>query len=186
MSVKHQLFLDIPTTTNTNYLRIVDTSLYSLFIPATCPKLEIWTPGANTAKSFDVNVNFTMMLTTCQLGLQKNNCDVLQDLPDGNYVVRYSLSPNDKVFVEYNHYRVTNLYNKYAKQMCEFDICAAEPEADKKKLISDLAEVKSYMDAAKIKAEYCNDVKAAQELYDFANKKLTKVGSSDGCCTSCS
>jgi hypothetical protein len=186
MSVKHQLFLDIPTTVNTQYLRIVDTSIYNDSIPVVCAKLEIWTPGASVSKVFDVDVDFVMKLTTCQLGLQKSNCDVLQDLPDGNYTVRYSISPNDKVFVEYNHYRVANLYSKYAKQMCEFDICAAEPEADKKKLISDLAEVKSYMDAAKIKAEYCNDLKAAQELYDFANKKLTKVGSSNGCCSSCS
>lgn len=186
MSAKHQLSLSIPVTTNKTYLRIIDTSLYSLFAPATCPKLEVTTPGANTSKVFNVDVNFTMMLTTCQLGLQSKDCDNPQDLPDGNYLIRYSVSPNDKVFVEYNHFRVTNLYEKYAKQMCEFDICAAEPEADKKKLIADLVEIKGYMDAAQIKAEYCNDLKSAQELYDFANKKLTKIGSTNGCCTSCS
>lgn len=186
MAAKHQLYLDIPTTTLSTYLRIVDFSVYSLYVPESCAKLEITTPGANSAKVFDVTPGFVKMFTTCQLGLQKTGCDDPQDLPDGNYLIRYSISPNDKVFVEYNHYRTTKLYNDYSKQLCEFDICASEPDAEKKKLIADLGDVRTYMEAAKIKAEYCNDLKAAQELYDFAQKKLKKVGASEGCCTSCS
>lgn len=183
MSYKHQLFLDIPDTANPKILRVIDSSIYSDVVPYSCGVLQVVTPGASSAIEFSVNQNFSLILKTFDLGLQKPGGDA-QDLPDGNYRLRYSISPNDKVFVEYNYFRVTRLYEKYAKQLCEFDICASEPNADKKKLLSELQSIKQYMEAAKIKAEYCNDLKAAQELYDYAQKRLDKVGN-NLCCTSC-
>lgn len=183
MSFKHQLFLDIPVTANAKVLRILDESIYGEHVPYTCATVQVLTPGAASPKTFSVDKAFNLLLKAGDLGLQKSGGDP-QDLPDGNYKITYSVSPNDKVYVEYNHFRITRLYDKYAQQICEFDICANTSNSDQKKLIEELQSIKQYMEAAKIKAEYCNDLKAAQELYDYAQKKLAKVDNNN-CCTSC-
>ena len=42
-----------------------------------------------------VDKNFDMCLTACTLALQTTNCGVTQEkIPDGIYIIKYSVSPN--------------------------------------------------------------------------------------------
>jgi hypothetical protein len=64
-----------------------------------------------------------MCLTACTLALQKIDCGTKQqEIPDGIYIIRYSVSPNLKVYVEYNHLRVTRLMTNYYKVLCELNV----------------------------------------------------------------
>jgi hypothetical protein len=119
MSSKHQLSLEVPDTNNCSVFRVFDTSIYSDLIEVTCGTLQITSPGFNQPVSIDVLPGFNLILNACTLGLQSTGCGITSNrLPDGIYVVRYSVSPNDKVYVEYNYLRVCQTLNKYYNQLC--------------------------------------------------------------------
>jgi hypothetical protein len=191
MAKKHQLSLDIPNTNNCRIFRVQDTSIYAEHVPVTCPRLEIIPPGFNQAAVINIQitptneVSFNYILNACTLGLQATGCgDTSEILPDGVYFIRYSVSPNDKVFVEYNHLRTCQILNTYFHELCELELAACEPEADVKAQLEDLRLIKSFIDAAKAKVEICHDVDKGIELLAYANKLLEKY-LKDGCCSTC-
>ena len=112
----NSLSLNIPDVMTDCVLRIEDTSAYNSLMPYICPTLQILVPGYKNCVSFNDEVtssplvaqNFIFNLSACNLGVQQANCGNDYDvIPDGIYVIKYSLSPNDKSYVEYNHLRVT-------------------------------------------------------------------------------
>jgi hypothetical protein len=114
MANKHILSLDIPDTLNLSVLRVVDTSTYSTELAVACPTLQVLVPGFTDPVSVTMVQGGETLITACTLGIQTTNCDTtLTSLPDGIYVIRYSVAPNDKVFVEYNYLRITAAVNKY-------------------------------------------------------------------------
>jgi hypothetical protein len=93
---------------------------------------------------------FNLILNACTLGLQSSGCGTTSErLPDGIYVIRYSVSPNDRVYVEYHYLRVCQTLNKYFHELCELELSACEPEADVKEDLAELRLIKSFIDAAK-------------------------------------
>jgi hypothetical protein len=192
MAYKHQLSLEIPDTNNCTIFRVQDTSVYSENVPITCPTLEIVPPGFNQGVVIDIQVaptttsSFSYIFNSCILGLQTTGCgDTLQYLPDGVYYIRYSVSPNDKVFVEYKYLRVCQILNKYFNELCKLEMAACEPHADVKEQLKELRLIKSFIDAAKAKVEYCHDIDKGNELLMYADKRLNKYMTNDGCCTNC-
>lgn len=192
MAFKHQLSLDIPDTNNCQIFRVKDTSIYADLLSVTCPRLEITPPGFNEPSVIDIqitpttDISFDFILNGCTLGLQSSGCgeeSVL--LPDGVYFVKYSVSPNDKVFVEYKHLRVCQILNKYFNELCKLELAACEPDVTVKEQLKELRLIKSFIDAAKAKVEYCHDVDKGNELLVYANKRLEKYMSNDGCCPTC-
>lgn len=192
MAYKHQLSLEVPDTNNCSVFRIVDTSIYDEHVPITCGKLEITSPGFNEPVVIDVTlatdpvtnapVNFSYILNGCTLGIQTNGCgEVSERLPDGIYTIRYSVSPNDKVYVEYHYLRVCMTLNKYFYELGNLEMAACEPQADVKDQLNELRLIKSFIDAAKAKVEQCDDLQAGIELLFYAQKRLQKY--SDGTCT---
>ena len=175
---QHILSVEAPDTMNSCVLKLVDTSVYSPYVPYECPILEITVPGFNYSVQFGENVvqqNFILNLTACDLEIQTLDCGTsFGDLPDGIYVIKYSVAPNDKVYVEYNHLRITKALTCYNEAMCELDIGACDPDAELTKKLKSLREIKSYLDAAKAKAETCHEPMQAMDLYNYAMKRLGK------------
>lgn len=182
MSIKHQLSLDIPYTANPRIFRIIDTSIYDATMDVDCQQLEVTPPGFNQPVSVPVTTtHFSLVLTACNLGLQSQNCtDNAYILPDGIYVVKYSVSPNDKVYVEYHHLRVTQFIGRYNQLLCDLEIHACEPSADVKAQLDELRLIKSFIEAAKVKVEDCHDDAEGMNLLLYAQQRLMKL-SDDNC-----
>lgn len=172
----HKLSLELPTVLNTCIIKIFDTSVYSEVLPITCPTLHIAPPGFNHSIELDFEPGESKVVTACDLTLQTNNCEEeLLDIPDGIYIIKYSVSPNDQVYVEYNHLRITKALNRYSKILCELDLAACEPTKQVKDKLAKLHDIKSYLDAAKAKVEYCHEPNKGLELYNYALKLLNKL-----------
>lgn len=173
MALKHQLSLETPDTNNCKVLRIFDTSTYADGLDKECGTLQITSPGFNLPVNIEVLPFFNIVLNGCSLGLQKSGCgDNLMCIPDGIYVIRYSVAPNNQVFTEYNHLRVTQTLNKYFNELCKLEINSAEPDQDVRDKFKELQVIKSYIDAAKVKVEYCHSPEEGMELLIYAQKKL--------------
>jgi hypothetical protein len=176
MASKHQLSLEVPDTNNTSVLRVFDTSLYSNDLPVDCGVLQITAPGYNLPVAIDVLPNFNLVLNGCTLGIQTQDCgSVSATIPDGLYRIRYSVSPNSNVYVEYDHLRVTQTNNLYFKELCKLELAACEPDADVKASLEELSLIKSFIDGAKVKVEYCHDSEAGMGMLLYAQKRLLKI-----------
>ena len=184
MPNKHQLSLEVPDTNNCSVFRVFDTSIYSSLLDVTCATLQITSPGFNEPVSIEVLPNFNLVLNGCTLGIQTQGCGSVSELmPDGIYNIRYSVSPNDKVFVEYHYLRTCMTNNKYFNELCKLELAACEPDAEVKAQLNELRIIKSFIDAAKAKVEQCDDLQAGIELLFYAQKRLQKYSS--GACTNC-
>jgi hypothetical protein len=140
-----------------------------------CARLEITVPGFVSAAVVEVVHGFNRFLTSCDLGLQSVGCDdETLVLPDGIYVIRYSVSPNDAVFVEYNHLRMTQAWNKYFKQLCALNLGHCEPDAEVKETLRRFQLVRSFLEAAKAKVEFCHEPKKGMELFGYAGRMMEK------------
>jgi hypothetical protein len=175
----HQLFLDIPYTANPRLIRIMDSSIYTDKLPVNCETLQITVPGFNVPKTITVDSAFNSVFNACDLGLQTQYCgNVSNIIPDGIYIIRYSVSPNDEVYVEYNHLRVTQFLNDYYQKLADVELSACEPSTDVKAELTELRLIKSFIDAAKAKVEYEHDNQEAMNILEYAQKRLQKLDSS--------
>lgn len=173
--MNHKLSLEVPDTLNKCVLRVVDMSVYNTDISTKCGQLEITAPGFTMSQFIDnIYPNFSVNLTACDLKIQKVNCGTdFNCLPDGLYVIKWSVSPNTIVYVEYNHLRITNALNKIQQIYCEIDLCISTPQSKSK--LNKLTEVEQYLKAAKAKVEYCREAKKGMDLYKEAMKMLDKI-----------
>lgn len=180
---QHQLALEIPDTLNTCLLRIVDMSTYNQNVPVECPKLQITAPGFTTAAEItDMGTEFAVNLTACDLGLQLTNCaSTSNSLPDGVYVVRYSIAPNEIVYVEYNHLRTTQALNKINSLLCCLDVPNCEPQEPLKKKLQEIQLLSTMLKAAKAKVEYCHNPSQGMAIYTYVVGRLTKLSCGCGC-----
>jgi hypothetical protein len=165
-------------------MKIFDTSVYltSPFIPVTCPTLNITVPGYGYSiqiegtKMTDFVNNGHTTITACDLNLQTSDCGTsFVDIPDGIYIIKYSVSPNESVYVEYNHLRITQAMNKYYKILCDVDANGCEPTEKVKQKLQDLRMIKMYLEAAKSKVEFCHEPQKGMSLYNYAVKLLDKM-----------
>lgn len=176
---KHVLSLEVPDISNDCILRIVDTSLYSELITVNCPTLQIIPPGFDHDVTIDAGTlvgGFTTNITACDLGLQTDSCDAEQwPLPDGIYQIRYSVAPNEYVYVQYNHLRITQAINRYKQLLCNLDLGACEPKTQTQRKLRKLLDVKGYLEAAKAKVEFCEDIDAGMVLYNYALSLMAEM-----------
>lgn len=177
----HILSLEVPTVMNPCILKIFDTSVYSDLIPVTCPTLNITVPGFGYSVQLETTENFVDTITACDLGLQTTDCGTVNvDIPDGVYVIKYSVSPNETVYVEYNHMRITQALNKYYNVLCDVDAAACDPPFKIKQRLEELRLIFMYLQAAKGKVEFCHEPQKGMSLYNYAMKLLNKMT-----CTNC-
>lgn len=178
----HIISLNIPDVMNNCILRIEDTSVYTSTIPVSCPTLQVLVPGFIVATTFNltsipvVNRDFIVNLTACNLNLQTTNCGTNPSpLPDGIYVIKYSVSPNDYVYAEYNHLRMTLALEKFKKLLCDLNLRGCEPTVIQSQRLNKLLQIKMYLEAAKAKVEICHEADEGIELYNFAVKQMDKM-----------
>jgi hypothetical protein len=187
MAKQHILSLEIPTVSNCELLCIKDTSQYSDDLAVNCEELLITLPGYSVPVLIKVNKNFDMCLTACTLALQTKKCETVQDrIPDGIYIIRYSVSPNSKVYVEYNHLRVTRLLNTYYEVLCDLDVNSCQPNSEKQSLLSEMSYIRTMIDAAVSNVEYCQSAAQGMQLYNYAKTRLNKIACPSGNCGSSS
>lgn len=181
MAYKHQLSLEVPDTNNCSVFRVIDTSIYDEHVEVTCNKLEITSPGFNEPVVIDVVQGFNLVLNGCTLGIQSVGCGQISErLPDGIYTIKYSVSPNDKVYVQYHYLRTCQTNNKYFNELCKLELAACEPQAEVKEQLNELRLIKSFIDAAKAKVEQCDDLQEGMELLVYAQNRLQKYAN-NGC-----
>lgn len=176
---RHVLSLEAPDTLNKCILRISDTSIYNVDAGVRCPLLQITLPGFVRPVNFEestISPGFNLNLTACDLGVQVANCGTeYADLMDGIYILKYSVSPNEHVYVEYNHLRITNALLKIQEILCELDIADCEPSKIVKDKLNQVTFIKRTLDAAKAKVEFCHEPAKGMQLYNYAIKLLDKM-----------
>lgn len=187
---QHVLSLEAPDTMNKCILRVVDTSIYNPLSPPVCPRLQITLPGFNVPVSFDdtqIAPGFMLNLTACDLALQTKGCGTTyDDLPDGIYIIKYSVSPNEYVFVEYNHLRITKALWMIQCILCYLDLGTCDPPIQIKEKLNQLTLIRRYLDAAKAQVEFCHHPDKGMELYRYATKLLDKLACGTNCGSICS
>lgn len=174
---KHVLSLEAPDTLNKCILLVTDTSVYNDQAAVTCPRLQVTVPGFTTAVDIpNPTPGFAYKLTACDLELQSENCGTtFANLTDGIYILKYSVSPNDQVYVEYNHLRITDALNRIQLIYCDLDIPNCAPPEKVKKRMDEVKEIREYLYAAKAKVETCLEPKAGMDIYRYAIKLLDKI-----------
>jgi hypothetical protein len=185
MAIRHNLALDIPETANPNALIIRDASIYGAGLPVECIRLDITLPGFTVPLYIteDLTPGFQENFGAKELGLQDQDETTLLRLPDGVYKIRFSVAPNDKVYVEYYHLRTTHILNKYYKLLCKINLEACEPEPSQREKLQKLREIKMYIEAAKAKTEHCHSPEKGIQLLTYADSLLSKF--EKGCCKNC-
>ena len=181
--MKHALSLHIPNTMNDWSLTIQDTSVYTDLIPISCPTLQILVPGFVNAVTVNdesmpvpLEPRFTRTFTACDLDLQTQSCGTRFDcLPDGIYVIKYSVSPNDIVYVEYNHLRIVKALKMWNEKLCELELAPCDPPSEKLAKLEHLMKIKAYLEAAVNKVEFCHKPKEGMDLYNYALQLLKKL-----------
>jgi hypothetical protein len=173
----HKLSLEVPDVLNSCIIKLFDTSVYATGMPVVCPTLDITVPGFNYASELSVTSGFNLTLTACDLGLQISGCDTSEyaDLPDGIYIIKYSVSPNEYVYVEYNHLRITQALNKYYNILCQLDVADCEPPSYIEAKLKQLRKIKMYLETAVAKVEYCHEPDKGMRIYKYAVKLLNKM-----------
>jgi hypothetical protein len=178
----HQLSVSVLNLANTCVLYLVDTSIYAENIPVDCPTLQIQAPGFTDIVTIEVQPGFNNYWTACDLELQLTNCENLaSDLPDGIYVIRYSVSPNETMYVEYNHLRIAKLLKMIHNLLCCLDVPDCEPQGEIAKKIKEISELRVMLMAAVANAEYCHKPTKAMAIYNYVMKEVKKLSCSCGC-----
>lgn len=184
MAIKHRLNIDVLDTACDTVLKISDVSSYGQGLPVECTRLDITLPGFYQPIYLEnLLPGFIENITMITLGYQEANAEYLNSFPDGIYTIRYSVSPNDKVFVIKCHLRTTCITNEYYRELCKLQLAECEPTSEIQQKLKDLRYIKMLIDAAKAKAEYCKSTNQAIDMLGYAQRMLSKYQS--GSCITC-
>ncbi len=185
---RHILQLSFPDCSNEGVFVIDDISIYdglatgisgttSTGIPVTCANLQITSPGQSTPTSLSVIPQHRLILNACVLGLIastacSSNCP---DLPDGLYNIRYSVAPNDLVYVEYKILRTVRAVNRRNLMLCKVGLTPCLPDADVQSELRDLDIILDYLTSAKVTVENEHQYADGITQYKFAVEMMDKM-----------
>jgi len=179
MAIRHSLSIEIPQVVNPYVLSIWDNSVYSINLPVTCARLDVLLPGFTQPVYVSTTSGFRVNLDAHNLGLVLPDSDDKIMLPDGVYNVAYSVSPNDIMKVEYYHMRTTRIMHDYyillGKQV--FNEC----DDTKNEKLSELHQIRMFIETAKAKAEVLHAPGEAVEMLAYAQRLLSKFRNSSCC-----
>jgi hypothetical protein len=179
-----QLSLEFPDTNNLKTLRITDGSFYNPKIEVECGILEITPPGYVDPVIFNVKDGFSTVFNASNLKLSKVKVySKLNALPDGVYKVKYSVKPNEDLWIEYEYLRINKFLKDYNEQLCKLKLQPAPITGEVKDRIKHLIETKIYVEAGKVEVEECGNRLRGIELYNYGQKLLAKLKTID--CLTC-
>lgn len=182
-----KLGLQVYEDSNCRVLRIIDISLYNQPVKKiVCPRLLITVPGFGYPILYNVTPNFNRSFNAIDLTLQNtfNYADTAV-LPDGIYILNYSISPNEDVFVEYNHLRQCQAYCMYFDKVCALDLTPCNVCGKRKDKIRKLQEIKFLLEAAKAYVEEANAPEKGMELHNYALDLLKALDIGCDSCSTC-
>ena len=168
------LSLDIENKGDCTFFRITDSSYYNPNLPVTCGHLNIKTPGCATPVEFEVEPYFSSVFNSVNLKLQTGTLnDCINYLPDGIYYIKYSINPNDKIYVEYNFLQNCAQYEKYITLVCKMysEKCNYTTKEYNIK-VAELENIKEMITSAKYLVEFCGNPEAGVCLYNEANELI--------------
>lgn len=166
---------------NSTTLTIIDRSIYNEDITVGCERLLITLPGFVHPITVPISTGFNEAFTAYDLKLTNRNNSNLMKLPDGLYIINYSICPNDEVYVEYNYLRQTETYKKYFKKLCSLQLLGCEEKKSTAEIIKKLQTIDMYLQAAKAYVEECGAPVRGLELHAYANKLLDKLNIDCNC-----
>jgi hypothetical protein len=160
-------------------LKLIDVSTYNSDIPVSNGILEVTPPGFSCGVSFPVDQDFSITLNSSTLKIAPAVlASELIDLPDGIYNYKYSIKPNDQLFVEYASLRNCALLQKYYVAICEL---FSDRIKDTRKEFEDkrraLIWIKELIDASKYKVDEAAQETQGIEMYNEALRLLNRKNS---------
>lgn len=174
---RHILALEVPYTTNEGIFRLDDVSVYA-DMPVNCPNVQILPPGYKVPASIDpLQSGFRLILNSCTLGISPiGDCSqMLPNIPDGLYHIRYSVSPNDRVYVEYDHLRTVKALNRYYELLCSINLQCCLPGKETEETLRELDIIYNYILGAKVTVENCHRQEDGINLLRYANVLMDKM-----------
>jgi hypothetical protein len=185
---KHILQLNFPDSPNEGVFLIDDISIYdglaagisgttATGLPVACANLQITPPGFTTPTLLSVIPQSHLVLNACTLGFLPpsgcgNGCPAIDD---GMYNVRYSVAPNDKVFVEYKILRTVRAMNRYYGLLCRVGLTPCLPDGDVQAQLRDLDIIRNYLLSAKLTVENIHQYAEGMNQYKFAVELMDKM-----------
>ena len=173
--MKLQLNVEVIENCDCKTLAILDTSYYP--VTPEFPTLVIEMPGFSPVQ-FPFQTGQVNIFNSYSLGLSGiNTVPDLIDLPDGLYMLTYSICPNDQQYVTKHYLRTCQIEYKFAQEFAKtVNFCDIDS-----KFMSDLQRIEVLIEGAKANAKVCNPTKAV-ELYRKANELLDRL---DAKCCNC-
>lgn len=175
----HQLDLTIAKSFNLKTLIIENSSIFDDDKKVDNIILEVLPPGKTCHIAYNIpNRDWCKKVLNCAL-LKICCIDCPKDLsilPDGIYNIRYSIAPNKKTMVEYNHFRVSSLMANYIKTICTFNSNKSSYSIKDIKLIEKkLFDIKFKIENAVLLIEECNDLDSGKSLYNIVVDELNSI-----------
>lgn len=160
--------------TSCKVLKLGDASSYNPDIDTTDGVLEVTPPGFSCPVEFAVLPGFSITLNSSTLNIAPAvTSEDLINLPDGVYKYKYSIAPNDQLYVEYSSLRECAILQKYYQEVCKLFASRIRVTPKAFQLMRrNLIWIKELIDAAKYKVEECLEEEAGIELYNEANRLL--------------
>lgn len=169
-------FLLTPTY-STKTMAITDISTYENDPPqVTAPSLEVSIPGFDTITIPFVTEELNILNSTV-LGITEEGED---PLPDGIYILRYSVSPASVNFVEKTVLRVEQLQEKFDAAFMKLDMMDGNSKLKKQQKIS-LDTINYFIQGAIAAANNCATTESTR-LYQKADKLLYDFTERGQCC----
>lgn len=171
-----KLNVDYIESSNPKTFRLIDDSEYNPQGNVSNSILEITPPGFNYSTNFAVKPYFNMVFNASLLNILKvKSAKLLADLPDGIYHIKYSISPNTDLFVEYDYFRTVKLREKFSRIACGLldkkrDYTVREFDEIKQEILW----IDQLIDASKYKVEICDESEKGIHLYNEAGHLLEK------------
>jgi len=176
-----RLNFDIIDTHDFKTLGIVDTSWYNPDMAIETPTIEIQAPGYVYAASPFFMVKALNVYNSNGLGITKASCeDELVDLPDGLWKIKYSICPNDKLFIEKFFLKTDKIMCRYTQAFLSLDLSLPSDSDTEKTKRKNLSEIEFYITGA-IAAANNQNAKLAHDLYKKADRLLDQWGKCGTC-----
>jgi len=164
----HILSIEVPTISNAKVLRVFDTSIWDPSITVSSISLDIIPPGYTNSTTFVQAKGFDRLFNSSNLNISGD----MSNLPDGIYIIRLTA---DSEWVEYNHLRQVCLLQDYYKALCTLEFYPCDTlDVNLEEKREELSIIKSYIDAAKAKVEWCNSPSEGIDLHNYAKSRLAK------------
>lgn len=182
---KHILSLEVLPTTNQGIFRLDDTSIYASDLPVSCPNIQILPPGYKVPASIDpLASGFRLVLNACTIGISgATDCSqMLPNLPDGMYHIRYSVSPNDKVYVTYQHLRTVKAMNRLNDLRCAVNLQCCLPDQETIYLLQQFDLIEGFLKSAKVTVENCHKFDDGVNQLRYANQLMDKMSTTKPFC----